>query len=349
MNHQGGCGVSPQKQRCWRPNSQSRDGSASFLLLPGSWVQFVLPRLPSIPTMNAFTKLSCLALATTFMAILPSSAPASDRAPNRAAHRLLASTRPLVIGHRGYAALAPENTLASFHHALLAGVDLVELDYHHSRDAVPIVIHDGTLDRTTDATQRWNGENLRVADRTANELITLRSGLRFQPPFPDETLPTLLAALEFIQGRGVTLIERKAGDAQSLADLLTRRDLVNQVVVQAFDWTFLRDLHRILPDQVLGALGPPSSKDGRKLSDPEKFLRPSWLHEIRHLGAQAAVWNGLVDADSVTVAHQLGLKVWVYTINDATRATELLRIGVDGIISDNPGLIWRSLALRESM
>jgi len=297
--------------------------------------------------MNRFGSRIFLAFAAFSMAFLSTSSTASDPTPPRAAHRLLASTRPLVIGHRGYAALAPENTLASFHHALLAGVDLVELDYHHSQDGIPIVIHDGTLDRTTDATQRWNGENLRVADRTARELVTLHSGLRFQPPFPDETLPTLLAALEFIQGRGVTLIERKAGDAQSLADLLTQRDLVNHVVVQAFDWTFLRDFHRILPDQILGALGPPSSKDGRKLSDSEKFLRPSWLHEIRLLGAQAAVWNGLVDADSVTVAHQLGLKVWVYTINDATRAAELLRFGVDGIISDNPGLIWRALAVRE--
>lgn len=261
------------------------------------------------------------------------------------AHALLALKRPLVIGHRGYAALAPENTLASFRHALTAGADLVELDYHHSRDGVPIVIHDGTLDRTTDATRRWQAKGIRVDSRDAAELVSLPAGTEFQPPFPEERVPTLLDALEFIQGRGVTLIERKAGDPQTLADLLHQRGLINHLIVQAFDWEFLRGFHRLVPHQVLGALGPPSSRDGKKLTDPEKALNPSWLAEIKELGAQAAVWNSQVDAESIRAAHALGLKVWVYTINDADRAAALLALGVDGIISDNPGLIWRTIAV----
>src|SRR5712671_2335422 len=68
--------------------------------------------------------------------------------------KLIASARPLVIGHRGYSQFAPENTLPSFKLAMAAGADLVELDYYHSKDGQLIVIHDPDLDRTTDATNR---------------------------------------------------------------------------------------------------------------------------------------------------------------------------------------------------
>lgn len=273
----------------------------------------------------------------------PGTTPASP-SPSPA-HALVASSRPLVIGHRGYPTVAPENTLAAFRLALQAGADLVELDYHHSRDGVPIVIHDSTLDRTTDAPARWSGRDLRVDARDAADLLTLSAGANFQPAFPAEKVPSLVQALDFIQKQGVTLIERKAGNPETLADLLRTRALVNQLVVQAFDWAFLRSFHELLPDQVIGALGPPSSRDGRKLTDPEKALSAAWLREIRQLGAQLAVWNRQVDAPAVREAHSLGLKVWVYTINDHETAASLLAMGVDGIITDNPAVVWRSLAL----
>lgn len=274
----------------------------------------------------------------------PGASPATQSASP--AHTLVASTRPLVIGHRGYPTVAPENTLAAFRHALQAGADLVELDYHHSRDGVPVVIHDSTLDRTTDAPARWSGRDLRVDARDAADLLTLSAGANFQPAFPAEKVPSLVQALDFIQKQGVTLIERKAGNPEALAEILRSRALVNQLVVQAFDWDFLRSFHQLLPDQVIGALGPPSSRDGRKLTDPEKALSASWLREIQQLGAQLAVWNRQVDASAVKEAHRLGLKVWVYTINDHETAASLLAMGVDGIITDNPAVVWRSLALR---
>jgi len=294
--------------------------------------------------MSRYIVAPSLALLLILILAMPNTSSAEPPSPLPAL-ALLAQKRPLVIGHRGYAALAPENTLASFHHALTAGADLVELDYHHSRDGVPIVIHDGTLDRTTDASRRWNEKGIRVDSRDAAELISLSAGTEFQPPFPGERLPTLLDALEFIQGRGMTLIERKGGDPKTLADLLQKRGLINQVVVQSFDWEFLRGFHQLVPNQVLGALGPLSTRNGKKLTDSEKVLSPSWLADIQEMGAQVAVWNSQVDAASIQAAHQRGLKVWVYTINDPNRATALLALGVDGIISDNPGLIWRTIAV----
>lgn len=121
---------------------------------------------------------------------------------------------------------------------------------------------------------------------------------------------------------------------------------MNQVAVQAFDWDYLRDFHRLEPRQVLGALGPPGTKNGKKLTDAEKALNPAWLDEIKSLGARAVVWNKQVDAASVKAAHERGLKVWVYTINDAATAQQLLAAGVDGIITDNPAMNWKALAVR---
>jgi glycerophosphoryl diester phosphodiesterase len=263
---------------------------------------------------------------------------------NSPAGQLLNAPRPLVIAHRGCSAIAPENTLPAFERALAAGADLVELDYHHSKDGALVVLHDYTLDRTTEATNRWGGKGLKIADRPLADLRELQAGLWFKPPHPGVSLPTLDEALDVIQRSGVTLIERKAGDAAACAKLLRARGLINHVVVQAFDWDYLRDFRRLEPNQILGALGPPSTRNGKKVEKMEKFLNPVWLDEIKSFGAQAVVWNKQVDAATVKAAHERGLKVWVYTINDEATARQLLVMGVDGIITDNPAIIWKALA-----
>lgn len=278
-----------------------------------------------------------------FIALLIAS---NAMAADSPAEKLLNSKRPLVIAHRGYSILAPENTLPAFERALAAGADLVELDYHHSSDGVPMVLHDYTLDRTTDATNRWGGKAIKILDRPSSELRRLEAGLWFKPPHPGARVITLNEALDVIQKSGVTLIERKAGDAATCVELLKQRDLINRVVVQAFDWEYLRDFHKREPRQVLGALGPPSTRDGKKLTSEEKGMNIPWIEEAKATGARAIVWNKQVDAASVKAAHERGLKVWVYTINDEAVARQLLEVGVDGIITDNPGLLWKVLAIR---
>ncbi|MBX3746949.1 MAG: hypothetical protein KF833_16700 [Verrucomicrobiae bacterium] len=292
---------------------------------------------PSPRRLSRFALAGFLAAAL-LMPALPASEPPSP------AERLVHAPHPLVIAHRGYSAWAPENTLPAFQYALVAGADLVELDYHHSSDGVPIVLHDTTLDRTTDAIARWGGKDLPVARRTAAELATLDAGSWFTPPFPGLKLPTLESAVAAIQTRGVTLIERKAGDAATLVRLLQDRGWVNQVVVQAFDWSFLADFRQLEPRQILGALGPPGSRDGRRLTDAEKFLNADWIDQIHALGARLVVWNRQIDAAAVRHAHDRGLKVWIYTINEGPLAAELLSMGVDGIITDHPAILWRTLA-----
>jgi glycerophosphoryl diester phosphodiesterase len=262
--------------------------------------------------------------------------------------KLVASQRPLVIAHRGYSQVAPENTLPSFKLALAAGADLVELDYHHTKDGKLIVIHDGELDRTTDATNRWQEKKIKVETKTASELQSLDAGSWFDPKYAGTKIPLLSEALDTIQaGGGVTLIERKGGEPAACIKLLRDKGLINKLIVQSFDWQYLRAFHEQEPEQVLGVLGPPARlADGTKSSGIPKALSARWLDELRKTGAKVAVWNQEVTKESVQLAHERGLKVWVYTVNDPEAANKLLDMGVDGLITNNTSLIWKTIALR---
>lgn len=254
---------------------------------------------------------------------------------------------PLVIAHRGFSQQAPENTLPAFRLALAARADLVELDYHVSRDGVPVVIHDSTLDRTTDATNRWTGKAFTVTSHTAAEIRTLDAGSWFNPTFQGTQVPTLREALAVIQRSGCTLIERKSGDAGALVRLLGDKGLLGEVVVQSFDWGFVKACHQLAPTLILGALGPPSWVDGRKLEPEEKALSAEFLTAIEDTGARLVVWNDQVTATSVAEAHRRGFRVWIYTIDDASKALALVALGVDGIITNDPDTL-RSRLLPEA-
>lgn len=279
---------------------------------------------------------------------------AAETGTNPPALSLLASKRPLVIGHRGYCQIAPENTLPSFQLAATAGADLVELDYHHTKDDQLIVIHDAELDRTTDATNRWRATHVRVADKTAAEIQSLDAGSWFDSKYAGTKIPLLPEALDTIQKASVTLIERKAGEPVSCIRLLQTKGLINRVVVQSFDWQYLKQFHDLLPEQALGALGPPSHTsageniDSKKMGAKEKELSARWLDDLAKTGAKVAVWNQQVSKEAVALAHERGLKVWIYTINDPALANRLLDMGVDGLITNNASLIWRTIALRNA-
>lgn len=258
--------------------------------------------------------------------------------------KLLERKKPLIIGHRGYCAVAPENTLPSFQLALEAGADLVELDYQHSKDGVPVVIHDRILDRTTDARKKWKRRRVRVSRTTAAELQTLDAGAWFDAKFAGTKVPLLSEALDFICGNGgVALVEHKSGDPGTLAKLLRERNFINSVVVISFNWKFLRELHKLEPKLVLGALGPPVRlSNGRRPTHIRRGLGIR-LSDLKKTGARLAVWNRKVSRGAVQKARRQGLQVWVYTVNEARLARQLISRGVIGIISNEPEAIARNL------
>ncbi len=259
------------------------------------------------------------------------------------AEKLLDSGRPLIIGHRGYCAIAPENTLPSFRLALDAKADLIELDYQHSKDGVPMVIHDHILDRTTDAWKKWKRRRIKVSRMTAAEIQTLDAGTWFDPKFAGAKVPSLTEALDFISGNGgVAVIERKSGDAATLAKLLRERNLINKVVVISFNWKFLRELHELEPKQILGALGPPTRlTNGRRPTRIRRGLSVR-LSDLKKTGARIAVWNQRVSKGAVQKGHKSGLQVWVYTINEPELARRLIANGIKGIITNEIAGILRT-------
>lgn len=265
---------------------------------------------------------------------------------SRAAESLLQFDRPLVVAHRGFSSIAPENTLEAFRKAVAAGADLVELDFRQTKDGKLVVIHDATLARTTDAKDRWGSSRLKVSSFPLDRLQELEAGSWFDPPHPGLHLPSLGEALDIICRRSVALIEHKSGDAVTAIKLIRRKRLLNRVMVQSFDWDFLRDYHAQEPDQLLAALGPPGSRRGQKLAKCEQRLNAEYCDEIHDLGARVVVWNNQLNRASIRAAQKRGLNVLVYTINDPQTANDLLNLGADGVISNIPTMIQSVLADR---
>lgn len=243
----------------------------------------------------------------------------------RTARDLIFSDRVLLIAHRGDSRVAPENTLPAFRSAIRVGVDFVELDYVHSADEVPIVIHDATLDRTTNARTLWPGtEKIPVASKSLDELRTLDAGTWFHEKFADARLSTLAEAVEVIAAGACLMIERKAGDADACLRVLHERSAIDRVVVQAFDWAFIERCRAISPDVVLGALGD-------KQATTEK------LDQAQKLGAAVVGWDAkTLDAATIAAIHARGMKAWAWTVDDPDRARELIAAGLDGLISNVP-------------
>ncbi len=238
---------------------------------------------------------------------------------------IIKAGRILIIAHRGASAYAPENTLAAFRLAAKQGADLIEDDYYATQDGRLIVIHDSTLDRTTDAVAKWGGKKILVRSKTMDELRQLDAGSWKDKKFAGEKLPTFDEAIRvMLDGGCVPLLERKGGTPEQTLAELKRIDAVEKVVVQSFDWLFLTQLHKLEPKIVLGALGE------RKLTDQR-------LKVAKGTGAAVIGWEYKdIDQDVVDRVHAAGLKIWAWTADKPEDIQRLKSLGVDGIITNRP-------------
>ncbi|QDU61564.1 Glycerophosphoryl diester phosphodiesterase [Planctomycetes bacterium Pan216] len=244
--------------------------------------------------------------------------------PQTPARRLLHSKRPLLIAHRGNSSRAPENTLPAFRSALEVGVDMVELDYHHSADGVPFCFHDKDLKRTTNAKDILGQGDLEIAETSTRNLLRLDGGRWYSSDFAGTAVPTLAESLDTIQPGAMTLIERKAGDAATLVDLLRQKKLTGDVIVQAFDWDYLADVRRLSPETVVVCLG-------KEAIDERTFAL------VAATGAEGIGWRARdLTASAIDAAHAKGLRVFAWTVDDPAEATRLLDAGLDGLITNRP-------------
>ncbi|HTM56510.1 MAG TPA: glycerophosphodiester phosphodiesterase, partial [Pirellulales bacterium] len=150
------------------------------------------------------------------------------------------------------------------------------------------------------------------------------AGAWFKPAFAGTRIPTLNEALDTIQPGSMTLIERKGGDPATCVNLLRERKLLDQVVVQAFDWAYLEGCHKLAPELVLAALG-------------HNPFKAEQLDEIAKTGARIVAWEDrYTDASTIAAIHARDWKAWVWTVDKPERVSELVGAKVDGIITNRP-------------
>lgn len=240
---------------------------------------------------------------------------------------------PPVIGHRGAARRAPENTLAGLRVAAAMGVACVEFDVRLTADRVPVLFHDATLDRTT------NGRG-RLVHRTLAELRRLDAGAWFARRFAGEAVPTLAEAIGALASLGLHAnIELKPEEAQGVATAWAVLDVLRKAwprdrpppLISSFDWSALATL----------AAEAPCWPRGLLIRTPRQRQWRGWAARVGaatiHCGA-----NGL-DRKGVEALKTAGLPIAAYTVNDVRRARLLRRWGVDALFTDDPQRLLAAL------
>lgn len=219
----------------------------------------------------------------------------------------------LTIAHRGASGHAAENTLPAITLACRLGADRVEVDVRLSRDGVPVLLHDATLERTHPAVRRSGATAWSVADLHSDDLTALG-------------VPTLAEALDLAP----LLVELKDPDTtpglvEAVADCVVGSD----VVLQSFDVAAVRRLAALRPHVPRGVLGRPAVRD---------------LREIASFAGTVGVRHRRLDPAYVAAAHAAGLQVLAWTVNLDRSIARVLRLGVDGVISDYPERVLAALA-----
>lgn len=237
---------------------------------------------------------------------------------------------PVAVAHRGYSAVAPENTLTAIEAAIRTGAEFVEVDTHATADGVPVVMHDGTVDRTTDGTGA-------VAELSLAAILDLDAGVSFSPAFTGERVPTLGHVLDHIKGSGSRLLlEVKPGQnttqVQSIVSEVLNRDMLDEVVLQSFDEQVLRDARDFAPELSRGLL--------RGLLDTDPVAAAKALDVVAYNPIATAL---TIRRKLVGQLNAAGVAVMPWTVNKARQWAALADLGVDGIITDRVGeyLGWR--------
>jgi glycerophosphoryl diester phosphodiesterase len=218
-----------------------------------------------------------------------------------------------VTGHRGVAGLEPENTLRSFQCALDLQVDAIELDIHLTKDQQLVVIHDSTVDRTTDGSGA-------VSDLTLYEIQQLDAG-------HGEHVPTLQEVIDFVAQKTVLQIELKGLGVEHKVDRMIKANhITEKVIITSFRHTMVKTVKRLNPQLATGVLFLGLPIDAPRLA-----------HDA-HADAVHPHVN-YVDAQLVEHCHRHGLSVRVWNTDDPTQMQEMISLGVDAIGSNRPDLL----------
>lgn len=243
---------------------------------------------------------------------------------------------PWIIGHRGYPAEYPENTLISFQAAIEAGATMIELDVMFSLDRKIVVIHDTTLERTT------NGHGA-VMDFTLTRLKQLDAGGWFDSRFADQNLPKLSEILDLVNGRVYVNIEIKSNAYEShhppdaiekqVVELLRQKNLLDTGMISSFDVNIL--------EQVAFMKNPPATAFiSKKPADKNTVDMCSRLKVFSWHPDQR-----IVTRNQVKQMHAAGIRVFPYKVDSFEDFAKMREIQVDGVITNDPELavMWSKI------
>ncbi len=255
------------------------------------------------------------------------------------------NSRPLVFAHRGGGGLYPENTLEAFKYSAQMGVDVLELDVHSTSDGALVVIHDATLDRTTNGVGRIN-------QMTLAELKKLDAGFKFTPdggqtfPFRGKgvTIPTLQEIFDALPEKTFNVEPKQAEPSITtpLCEIIRDRKMTAKIIVGSFRQQAI-DEFRAQCTEVATAATPAEVRDFLalyKVGLGETYRPPMQVLQIpERLGALQ-----IVSKDFVETAAKLNLKVHVWTINEPADMQRLIEMRVDGIMTDYPDRLLKLLS-----
>lgn len=242
---------------------------------------------------------------------------------------------PLIIAHRGAATLAPENTLAAFRKAMEMKADALELDVRQTKDGHLVIMHDASVERTT------NGKG-KVSNTTLEELRQLDAGSSFDASFARETIPTFEEVLAILDSSTLLIAELKEGsdDASSetkMVDIIKRSGKQRQVILKSFDKNVLTRFKNLAPHiprlfvyafhiPWLSLIVGTSLTAGSVFDIDAEYLQPHWY---------------LLSESFVKAAHERGFKIVTWGVNDEGTMRKAIEYGVDGIETSQPDVLLR--------
>ncbi|WP_166844552.1 glycerophosphodiester phosphodiesterase family protein [Isoptericola sp. BMS4] len=231
---------------------------------------------------------------------------------------------PATAAHRGYSSVTPENSLAAYAAAMKTGAEYVEIDVHTTADGVPVVMHDQTVDRTTNGT----GD---VALLDVGYLAGLEAGSFFSPAFAEQPVPTFADVLDLMgTGSSDLLLEIKGPETREevdrVIDMILDAGVEDRVVLQSFDENALRYAHDKAPQIPLGLL--------RGSLDADPVATAEALHATYYNPSAGALRTRPSVVQDLNAA---GVGVFVWTVDSAADWAELAELGVEGVITNRAG------------
>lgn len=236
----------------------------------------------------------------------------------------------LNIAHRGFSGNYPENTMQAFAEAVAAGADGIELDVQLSADRELVIIHDETVDRTTDG-KGW------VKDKTLSELRSLDASYRFRSKGEPHPIPTLEEYFDLVKDTSIlTNIELKTsvflytGIEEKTLALIDAYGLRDRIAISSFNHASVKKMQALAPDMIYGFL------EESRLIDALPYTAGHQVHAYHpefHM----------VDAAFMAQAEELGLAINVWTVNEEEDMREMQRLGAHMIIGNYPDLCGRIL------